>query len=106
MGMHVAVIGGGFVGRVHLEAMLGHPAVSAVSLAEADAGALAELTGRYPLARTTTDYRALLDDPTARSRTLACPTTCTIRWPWRPSQRASTSSPTSPSPTPSPRPTR
>ena len=64
MGMHVAVIGGGFVGRVHLEAMLGHPAVSAVSLAEADAGALAELAGRYPLARTTTDYRALLDDPT------------------------------------------
>jgi predicted dehydrogenase len=64
MGMHVAVIGGGFVGRVHLEAMLDHPAVSAVSLAEADAGALAELAGRYPLARTTTDYRALLDDPT------------------------------------------
>jgi predicted dehydrogenase len=63
MGMHVVVIGGGFVGRVHLEAMLGHAAVSAVSLAEADAGALAELTGRYPLTRTTTDYRALLDDP-------------------------------------------
>ncbi len=63
MGLHVAVIGGGFVGRVHLEAMLGHPAVSAVSLAESDEAALAELAGRYPLARATTDYRALIDDP-------------------------------------------
>ena len=64
MGMHVAVVGGGFVGRVHLEAMLAHPAISAVSLAESDEAALAELAGRYPLARTTTDYRALIDDPT------------------------------------------
>ena len=62
MGLHVAVIGGGFVGRVHLEAMLGHPAVSAVSLAESDAGTLAELAGSYPLARATTDYRTLIDD--------------------------------------------
>ena len=63
MGMHVAVIGGGFVGRVHLEAMLDHAAVRAVSLAEADGDARAELAGRYSLDRSTTDYRALLDDP-------------------------------------------
>jgi predicted dehydrogenase len=34
MKLHVAVIGGGMVSRVHLEALSQHPAVSAVSLAE------------------------------------------------------------------------
>jgi predicted dehydrogenase len=63
MGLHVGVIGGGFVGRVHLEALSAHPAVSAVSLAESDHRALAELTGRHALARAVASHRALLDDP-------------------------------------------
>jgi UDP-N-acetyl-2-amino-2-deoxyglucuronate dehydrogenase len=64
MGLHVGVIGGGFVGRVHLEGLLVHPAVSGVSLAEEDPAMRAELAGRYALARSTAQYRALLDDPT------------------------------------------
>lgn len=63
MGLHVGVIGGGFVGRIHLEALLAHPAVRAVSLAESDATALAGLESRYALARAVASHRALLDDP-------------------------------------------
>ena len=64
MGLHVAIIGGGLVGQVHLEAMRQHPAVSAVSLAESDAAALAAAAGRFALGGTTTDYRTFVDDPT------------------------------------------
>jgi predicted dehydrogenase len=63
MGMHVGIIGSGFVGRVHLEAMLAHAAVSTVSLAEPDAGSLAKAASELPLGRAESDYRALLDDP-------------------------------------------
>jgi predicted dehydrogenase len=63
MGLRVAIIGSGLVGRVHLEAMLQHPAVRAVSLAESDPALLAEVAGGVALHGTTTDYRTLLDDP-------------------------------------------
>jgi predicted dehydrogenase len=64
MGYHVGIIGGGFVGRVHLEAMLAHGAVSNVSLAEPDEGSRTQLASELPLGRAEADYRALLDDPT------------------------------------------
>jgi predicted dehydrogenase len=51
------------VGRVHLEALLAHQAVSAVSLAESDPTALAGLESHYALARAVASHRALLDDP-------------------------------------------
>ncbi|MEA2026102.1 MAG: Gfo/Idh/MocA family oxidoreductase [Chloroflexota bacterium] len=63
MGLHVGIIGGGFVGRVHLETMLGHDAVSSVSIADSDAALLAVTAGEFPLRRAEADYRALLDDP-------------------------------------------
>jgi predicted dehydrogenase len=64
MGLHVGIIGSGFVGHVHLEAMLAHAAVSAVSLAEPDAESLAKAASELPIRRAEADYRALLDDPT------------------------------------------
>jgi len=63
MGLHVGIIGGGFVGRVHLETMLGHDAVSSVSIADSDAALRATTAGEFPLHRAEPDYRALLDDP-------------------------------------------
>ena len=37
MGLHVGIIGSGFVGRVHIEAMLAHDVVSSVSVADSNA---------------------------------------------------------------------
>jgi predicted dehydrogenase len=51
------------VGRVHMGAVSGHMAVGAVSLAESDPAALAQLAGDVLLRRAESDYRALLDDP-------------------------------------------
>jgi UDP-N-acetyl-2-amino-2-deoxyglucuronate dehydrogenase len=62
MGLHVGVIGAGFVGRVHIEALLSHLAVGAVSVADADAGALRAATAGIPLRRVEADYRTLVDD--------------------------------------------
>ena len=63
MGYHVGIIGGGFVGRVHLEAMLTHPAVSTISLAESDDVSRRKAASELPIERAEADYRALLDDP-------------------------------------------
>jgi predicted dehydrogenase len=62
MGLHVAVIGGGMVGRVHLQALAAHPGVSAISLAEPDPRTRAEAPAGVPLRRSTADHRPLLDD--------------------------------------------
>ena len=63
MGLHVGIIGGGFVGRVHVETMFGHPDVDKVSIADSDAAQLELIARDYPTQRAEADYRALLDDP-------------------------------------------
>lgn len=63
MTLHVAVLGAGFVGQVHLEACFAHEAVSAVSVAEADRRLLEAARGKYALKRVEADYHTLLDDP-------------------------------------------
>ncbi len=62
MGLHIAVLGAGFVGRIHIEACLSHPAVSAVSVAETDPALLQSAISDYQLKRAESDYRVLLDD--------------------------------------------
>jgi predicted dehydrogenase len=61
MGLHVAVFGAGMVSRVHLDTLLSHPQVSAVSLAEADPLLLAQLQAAYPLKYCEQNYHILLD---------------------------------------------
>ena len=34
MGLHIGIVGGGFVGRVHVEALLAHPDVDRISIAD------------------------------------------------------------------------
>ncbi|MEX1296722.1 MAG: Gfo/Idh/MocA family oxidoreductase [Candidatus Limnocylindrales bacterium] len=63
MGLHIGIIGGGVVGRVHVEATLAHPDVERVSIADSDASTLASIARDYPVQRAEADYRALLDDP-------------------------------------------
>ena len=63
MGLHVGIIGGGFVGRVHVEAMLGHADVERISIADSDAQALEAIARDYLTQRAEADYRVLLDDP-------------------------------------------
>jgi predicted dehydrogenase len=63
MGLHVAVFGGGMVSRVHLDALLSHPAVSSVSLAESDPQLLAQLKSAYQLKNCEQNYQSLLDNP-------------------------------------------
>ncbi len=63
MGLHVGIIGGGFVGRVHVEAALAHPDVDRVSIAESDLSSLERMARTYPIELAKADYRALLDDP-------------------------------------------
>lgn len=64
MGLHVALIGGGMVARVHLDALATHPDVTAISLAELDRAAQEAMARQYPLRRVESDYRRLLEDPT------------------------------------------
>jgi predicted dehydrogenase len=62
MGLHVGIIGAGFVGRVHVGAMLGHAGVDRVSVADDDVVALERIVRDYPIERAEADYQALLDD--------------------------------------------
>jgi predicted dehydrogenase len=63
MGLHIGIIGAGFAGQVHVEAMLGHPDVDRISVADSDVAALETVARNYPTQRAEADYRALLDDP-------------------------------------------
>lgn len=63
MGLHIGIIGGGFVGRVHVEAMLGHADVERISIADSDTQALEAIARDYLTQRAEADYRVLLDDP-------------------------------------------
>lgn len=62
MGMHVGIIGGGFVGRVHVEAMLAQPDVDRISIADSDPRQLEHIFRTYPTQHADPDYHALLDD--------------------------------------------
>lgn len=64
MGLHIGIIGGGFVGHVHVEAMLASAAVDRVSFADSDPHQLELVAHGYPMQRAEADYRALLDDST------------------------------------------
>jgi predicted dehydrogenase len=64
MGLHIGIVGGGFVGRVHVEAMLAQPDVERISIADNDPGALESIARNFPTQRAEADHRALLDDPT------------------------------------------
>jgi len=64
VGLHLGLVGGGLVGRVHAEAILTHPDVDRLSVADSDAASLEGVTRDFPVHRAETDYRALLDDPT------------------------------------------
>ena len=63
MGLHVGIVGGGLVGRVHSEAMLAHPDVDRISISDSDLDQLQGISHDYEFERTEGDYRALLDDP-------------------------------------------
>lgn len=63
MGLHIAIIGGGLVGHVHLDALLAQAEVRRISLADNDPRQLERLAHRYAFERAVADYRRLLDDP-------------------------------------------
>ena len=63
MGLHIGIIGAGFVGRVHVDAMLAHPDVDRISIADADPATLESVVRDYAIERAESDHRALLDDP-------------------------------------------
>jgi len=63
MGLHIGIVGAGFVGRVHVEAMLGQTDVDRISVADSDPTALETIARDYPTKRAEADHRALLDDP-------------------------------------------
>lgn len=64
MGLHVGIIGGGVVGQVHVAAMLGHPDVERISVADSDPAALELIARDYPTEHAEVDHRVLFDEPT------------------------------------------
>lgn len=60
MGFHIALIGCGMVGRVHLDALFNHPLISAVSLCEGDPEQARTLSEKYSFKVVETDYKVLL----------------------------------------------
>jgi predicted dehydrogenase len=63
MGFHIALIGCGMVGRVHLDALFNHPLVSAVSLCEGDKEQARILSEKYSFRLVESDYKVLLGNP-------------------------------------------
>ena len=62
--LRVAVVGTGrWAQRAHIPGWLRDPRVEVVALADVNAGALADAASRFTVAKATTDYRELLDDP-------------------------------------------
>ena len=59
MGFHIALIGCGMVGRVHLDALFNHPLVSRVSLCEADPEQARTLSTEYSFQQIESDYRVI-----------------------------------------------
>ncbi len=60
--INVAVIGTGYIGKVHLETLLHTPGVRVVALADNNIAMAQELADRYGIARVTPDYKDLLQD--------------------------------------------
>ncbi len=63
MGFHIALIGCGMVGRVHLDALFNHPLISSVSLCEADKEQVRILSEKYSFRLIESDYRVMLGNP-------------------------------------------
>ena len=63
MGLHIGIIGGGFAGRVHAEAILAHADVDRLSVADSDLASLEGFARDFSVRRAESDHRALLDDP-------------------------------------------
>ncbi len=63
MGLHIAIVGIGMVGRVHLDALSKHPAISAVSVCEAESDQVKTLSQIYSLRHIESDYEKLLGNP-------------------------------------------
>jgi UDP-N-acetylglucosamine 3-dehydrogenase len=63
MGLHVGLIGSGSAGKAHIGAVISHPAVSSLSLAENDLVQLDSLAKTYRLRYVTQNYQKLLIDP-------------------------------------------
>ena len=63
MMLAVAVIGTGYIGKVHLETLLRVPGVQVKALADSNLALAQELGRQYGIPRVVADYRDLLDDP-------------------------------------------
>ena len=61
--MNVGLIGSGFAGNVHLEALSTHPAVSSILIAENDPLQIKKLSNTRYSASLVDDYRILLANP-------------------------------------------
>ncbi|MGI6651970.1 MAG: Gfo/Idh/MocA family protein [Limnochordia bacterium] len=61
--INVAIVGLGYIGKVHLRTLLRIPGVNVVALAGRRLGPLEELAAMYNIPKVTADYRTLLDDP-------------------------------------------
>ena len=61
--VRAAILGTGFIGRVHLEALCRLGFVEIAALATADHGQAERLAGEYGVERVEHDYRRVLDDP-------------------------------------------
>ncbi len=61
--VHVAVIGTGYIGVVHVEQLLRLPAVRVIGIADANRDLASSVAGRYGIPRTYADAQAVLADP-------------------------------------------
>ena len=64
MGLRVAVIGAGAVAGPHLKGFMRIPDLERIVVVDPDEAALAQKQADFPRIETTTEYRAVLDDPT------------------------------------------
>ena len=69
-----AIIGTGFIGRVHLEALCRLGFIDVCSLATADVDHANRLAKEYGVERVETDYRRILEDPEVQAVHVCTPT--------------------------------
>lgn len=63
MSTKVAVIGLGFIGKVHLDTLLRIPGVEIVAISDVNEKIVSDLAEQYHIPKHTTDWESLLDDP-------------------------------------------
>jgi predicted dehydrogenase len=63
MSTKVAIIGLGYIGKVHLDTLLRIPGLEVVAISDVNEAIISDISKKYGIPKYTTDWNSLLDDP-------------------------------------------